>query len=698
MADPFADIPMAGKANQADPFADIPSAEKPTKRKPTFAEAAYPEFLPKPETFKQFGREVSTPQGAMRLVRPTVEAVGTGAGAALGSFLGPAGTVAGAGLGYGITQEALGAVDEYLGLRKPRTPSQAFTEAGKSVLTGAAFEAGGRGVIQPLVERGARAVTRGTGALADIGRFGEIRAGTIARQSLGQDLAKARQVLSAAADDLTASQALADMNQPVTQALLQRASARDPKFFTTLLGEQEARRLAQLQQIAGGPDQTAARAARQELKDLLNKTLIPTLEREIGAANIAGKLQPKFQAEAARMGEAAASKVEDVRRFTAAGDRARETQVFPVPGQPRAPQRYTYMGELAQRADDVANQAAEASLRFGEARNFAEAANASLAAHGLKPLRSEPIIQALESRLADPKVAPGNRDLQVSLRRIGQELRQWTDQNGVIDAWAIDTIRKNAVNGVVQRLYPAADKATQKRVAADIIEQTRPLLIDAVEQAGGTGYRRYLRDYALGMQAIGQTKLGADAMKLYLTEPKTFVELVEGNRPELVERIFGPGNYNIAKELSIDIQQRLGSVAREVKRGEEIARQATAGEAALVDLIKENLPNFRLPNIFSVLATTTNKALAILEKKLGRDTLNALTEGAKSAQNFERLLNTLPTVERTRVLQVLNDPATWAPLRATAGATAAGMQEANKKKTAIQPSQMGGVTAMPSPF
>lgn len=697
MNDPFADIPSSSRSGQSDPFADIPP-KKEQKPRATFAEAAYPEFLPKPETIKQFGREVSTPQGAMKLIRPTAEAIGTTGGAALGTFLGPAGTVAGAGLGYGLTQEALGLIEERMGLRKPRTPSQAATEAAKNVLTGATFEAAGRGVIQPLVERGARAVARGTGALADIGRFGDIRAGKIARESLGQDLMKARQVLAAAADDLTASQALAGMNQPVTQALLQRAAARDPKFFTKLLGEQEAQRLATLQQIAGGADQTAARMARQELKDLLNKTLIPTLERELGAANIAGKLQPKFQAEAERMGEAAASKVEDVRRFTAAGDRARETQVFPVPGQPRAPQRYTYMGELAQRADDVANQAAEASLRFGEARNFAEAANASLAAHGLKPLKSEPIIQSLERRLADPKVAPGNRDLQVSLRQIGQELRQWTDQNGVIDAWAIDTIRKNAVNGVVRRLYPNADAATQKRVAADIVEQTRPLLIDAVEDAGGTGYRRYLRDYSLGMQAIGQTKLGADAMKLYLNEPKTFVELVEGNRPEIVERIFGPNSYNIFKELSVDVQQRLGKVAADVKRGEEITRQAASGEAALVDLIKENLPSFRLPNIFSVLATTTNKALAILERKLGKDTLNALTEGAKSAGNFQRLLDTLPTVERTRVLAVLNDPATWAPFRETAGGVAAGMAEARRKKPATQPSQMGGVTAMQSPF
>lgn len=698
MADPFADLPMAGQANQADPFASLPAKKK--KEPPSFLEAAYPEFLPKPETFRQFGREVSTPQGAIRMVRPAVEAAATGGGALLGTALGPFGTVAGAGLGYGAASEAFNLLEERLGLRKPRTPTEAATEAAKSVVTGAAFEAGGRGVIQPLVEKGARAAARGYGALRDIGEFGKIRAGKIARESLGEDLAAARQTLSQAADDISAAQALAPLNQPVTQALLARAAARDPKFFTNLLGEQEARRLSTLQQVAGGADQTAAREAAAELKRLLNERLIPTLEREIGAANIAGKLQPKFEREAARFGEAAAQKVEDVRRMVPAGQRAAETQVFPVPGQPRAPQRYTYMGELAQRADEVADQAANASLIFGEAKRFAEAASQSLEAHGLRPLKSEAIVGALQRKLSDPRVAPGNRDLQTALNQIGRELQVWTNNNGVIDAWAIDTIRKNAVNGVVRRLYQGADENVQRQVAAKITAEVRPLLVDAVEQAGGTGYSRYLRDYSLGQQAIGQTRLGAEAMKIYQSNPMEFVKLVEGNRPEVIEKIFGPNSYNIFKELSAGTQVRLGRVAEEVKRGEVIKEQAQAGEAALVDLIKSNLPSFRLPNVFNVLATTTNKALAILEKRLGKDTLMALTEGAKSANNFQRLLDTLPTVERNRVLMTLNDPTFWREFQATAGAATAGMQEARKKKPPVltQPSQMGGVTGMRQPF
>jgi hypothetical protein len=650
-----------------------------------------------------------TRQGLAELLGPSIEAVSTAGGAAAGTALGPAGIVGGGGLGYGIGRE--------LTRRLAGAPTTTAPELLKDVGVGAAFEAGGRGVIAPAVEKTARFVGSLPGRLSDIlgGKSGQIKAGKIAREAITQGiedpaareaaLNQARKILSQAADDLSAAQVFATidqatgkpvMNAPTLQALLQRASSRDPRFFTNLLGEQEGARLYRLQQIAGGANQTEARAAREEMNRLLNERLIPILEKEIGAANIAGKLAPKFESEAARFGQAAADKVEDVRRFSAAGERAAGTQVFPVAGQPRAPQRYTYMGELAERADEVAAQAAEASMRFGDAARFAQAANASLAAHGLRPLRPESIIQSLQARLSDPKVAPGNRDLQVSLRQIGTELQRWTDSNGVIDAWAIDSIRKNAVNGVVQRLYPNADVATQKRVAANIIEQVRPILIDAVEQAGGTGYREYLKNYALGSQVIGQTKVGAEAMRLYASSPEDFVRLVEGNDPKMIEKIFGSGSYNIFKEMSASTQRTLKSVADEVKRTKAIEDQASAGEKALKELLVDQLSIMRIPAYLNVLASTTNRALAYVESMIGKSTMNALTKGAKSARSFEELLNALPASERSRVLQVLNDSRFWEGFRSTAGGTLAGLDFESPRPPAV--GQLGGITDMSFPL
>lgn len=338
--------------------------------------------------------------------------------------------------------------------------------------------------------------------------------------------------------------------------------------------------------------------------------------------------------------------------------------------------RYSYMGELANKADEVALQAANASLPFGEASRFSQAAADSLAAHKLTPLRTEPIVASLDNILANPKLA-GVDELTVAVNQLKNDLTKWQNAGGVIDAWAVDSIRKHSVNAAVRQL--STDPKQQKQLAAKVMIEVKPLFTRAIEEAGGTGYGKYLSDYAAGMQKIGQAKLGAQALDFYKTAPNQFIDLVEGNSPEVVAKIFGPGNYDIAKEMSQDAMTALTKAGKQVKFQEEIGKQATAGEQALVDLIKQNLPSFRLPNIFSVAATTTNKALDAIEKKLGRATMDTLTEAAKTAGSFEKLLKVLPAEERIRVLKTLSNAQTWQALpKGTQGAAIIGATEATK--------------------
>lgn len=624
--------------------------------------------------------------GAMReTAGPLIEAggailgglAGAGGGVFGGGPVGAAvGGVLGTGLGYGIAKQTLAPWDIALGNRPAPVSLPAETrQAAANVEEGVRNELLGRAIVGPAINALAPAVVRGAakvgGAIADITEIFRQRAARIAREAVGENLPAARQALQAAfGEDVSAAQALATvgadgrpaLNLPTVQALLQRASARDPEFFTNLLGQQEAARLQTLTQIAGGANQTAAREAQQELKRLLNKRLVPVLEQELGAANIAGQLKPRFDEQARLLGEIASQKVEDVRRFTAAGERATAAgrRQMIERGAPVGAARYTYMGELADRAEQVATQAAEGSLVFGEAGRFAKAASDSLAAHGLKPLETKSVIAAIDKQLADPAIGP-NRDVQRVLTRLKDDLLEWTNAGGVIDAWALDTIRKASVNQAARDVAgPSASGKAVKQLASQVLQSVRPIITSAVEDAGGAGYGAYLKAYEQGMQAIGQTKLGAEAMRAYLSNPAEFVKLVEGNSPKVVEKIFGPGSYNIFKELSNNTQQRLGKIAGEVKRAEAVSEQAGAGQDRLVELFKENLPTFRLPNIFSIVATTTNKVLDTLEGKIGKATMTELTNAAKSARSFDELLAVLPATERSKVLKVMSDPETWA--------------------------------------
>ena len=658
---------------------------------------------PKPSAISRFLEaakpEITTERG-QQIFGPAVSALTTTGGAILGGTAGtfgagPVGTATGAvtggGLGYAAGEELL--------RRLRGAPATAPTQTARDILTGATFEAAGRGVLAPLAEKATRGASRLYGAVRDLPQLSRQRAAQIARESVGEpNISRAREALRAAiGEDVTAAQALARidpntgqaaLNIPVAQALLTRVSARDPQFFTDLLGAQNAARLRELSLIAGGPNATQARAAREEMKSLLNQRLIPVLQTELAAANIAGQVGPRLQARAAQAGQAAEQAVEDVRRFTAAGERARGLgrqevieRGFPVSGA-----QYTYVGgDLARRADMVADESAKGSLLFGEARRFAEAANNSLAAHGLRPLRSETVIAGINRKLSDPKIA--GTEAEPAMRNLIEDIQQWTNSGGVIDAWALDSLRKNAVNRYIN--MTAKEPKQARKLASDVMANVKPLIVDAIEEAGGTGYGAYLRNYARAEQAIAQTRFGGEALKLYQSSPGRFVELVEMNDPKVVEKIFGPGNYNIATQLSRDIQTRLANVANQIKRDKAIETQATAGEKRLAELLKDDAVNISLPNYLNIVATTTNKLLGILTNKVSRETMNILTESAKSAKNFNELLGTLPTFERNKVLQVISDPRNWQPTREVAGGMVSGTTS-----FALSPSQLGGVTNM----
>jgi hypothetical protein len=340
------------------------------------------------------------------------------------------------------------------------------------------------------------------------------------------------------------------------------------------------------------------------------------------------------------------------RLATAGSQKGAAERGLPVPG------RYTYEGELAERADKVAAEAAEGSLIFGEASRFATAASNSLEAHGLKPLKIDKVIAYIDNILADPKLTPGGRDLVRLLNMTKNDLIKWTNAGGVIDAWAVDTIRKN-LNANARRIA-GSDPIAQKELAAKVSQSVNPILVDAIEAAGGTGYRAYLEAYSQGLKAVGEKKLAAKALEMYQNDPKAFVKLVEGNSPKEVEKIFGSGSYDIAKEMSAKAVATLKSVAGEVKRDIRVGEQAAAGRDALRELIDANATKFRLPAFFSRAATLTNATLDALEKKLGKNVMNKLTDASKSGQDMAKLLDTLPAVERNAVLRALNNPQEWA--------------------------------------
>ena len=644
--DPDAFLKLIGESFSGSDFKPVPTGTV-VDQIPTGGYPPAPAFVQTPNL--STGQKVY--QNIVRpVLAPTIEMGGAVGGGLLGTPFGPAGIVGGSGLGYGLAKEGLENIDVALGIKQPRQGAAIVTEPIRNVVEGATYEVGGR-VVAPYVAKGVnKLIDLGLGSSA------QLKAAGIARSSLGNDIPQVLSTLKNAPPNASVAEITASIENPTWQALIQEALERDPQYLrkTQLFGEEES--LKALSKLAGGGNAAETRAVLENAKKALNVTTTPQREAALSRANL-GQDVAEYEAKAGKLSEEAAAKVADVRRLINAGQLAEASARLDLikAGLPVGFTRHTYKGELAGMADRWASDAANASLDLGQGARFAQAAADSLRSFGIKPLKTDSLIASIQNITKNPKFA-GNRDLLTSVDTVADDIARWTDKNGVIDVNALEAIRKNSVNGVIQKLYPNADATAQKRLASDVLSSIRPLIDDAIEATGGTGWKKYLSNYREGMQKIAERELTGEALVLWKTNKDAFVRLVQNESPETVEKVLGIGKYDIAKELSEGALDVLRQQANKRMAQLSVQSQITQGQKALSDLIKQNTSVMRFPSLLNVFATAGNKVLSEYEKAIGVKTMKILTEAMKTPEGAANLLETLPQAERSRVTELLLDP------------------------------------------
>ena len=335
------------------------------------------EAIRRKEEEYQAGREASGRTGfdAMRLAGNVIDPV-----AVLGmkglSSIAPVTTA-----GERIRQGA--GIGGAIGLASPVTSGEDF-EAEKNRQVGAGMVIGGA-IPAGIAAAGGVYNTLKTLISPSMGKEGIQRAALkVIDDILGKRRAPVVERLGQAEAGETAAQAAAPAGSAEFAGLQRIAAKNAPSEFRDI-------RLAEEARIG-------------KMWDDLNKKLWPLGKGELDTANVAGNALPKLQGEAEKLAGAAARKAEDVRRFSAAGQRADEMaqKWYPVEGMPRTPGRYSYADELAKRADKVAGQAADESLILGEGARFKQMQADSLAAHGLRPLKSDAIVNSINAKLNVP--------------------------------------------------------------------------------------------------------------------------------------------------------------------------------------------------------------------------------------------------------------------------------------------------------
>ena len=545
---------------------------------------------------REWTQTQKTYQAVRPYVAPTVEALTSVAGGLAGIPGGPLSMLAGTGLGYGIGKELLNKADVYIGGQQPRQGLMQVTEPVQNIIEGATYEAGGR-VAAPLISKGLGKVID---VLSPYVSSASLKAGEIAREALGKDLPGVLQKLKSAQPGQSISEITESIQNPTWQALIKNALERDPQFLRkiNLFGEEES--LKALSRLAGGENAAETRKILENAKNALNVTTGPAREAALNRANL-GKAVADYEATAGQLSAEASAQVQQVRDLIKAGNLAEASARLDLikRGLPVGFTKYTYKSELAEKAfNEWSDKAAQASLDLGQGARFAQSAADALRNVGIKPLEGRKIASSI-SKIADNPSFAGDDVLIGAVNNVADDILKWTSNGGVIDARALDAIRKNSVNAAIQKLRPGMDATSQRNLASKVLTDIKPMLVDAVEEAGGTGYRKYLEDYAQGMQKIAERKLSAEGLRLWKTNKDDFVKLVMNESPETVEKILGPGRYDIATELANDTLSTLQKLADKRVTQLSISEQASEGQKALSELVKQQTSVIRLPSFLS---------------------------------------------------------------------------------------------------
>lgn len=361
-------------------------------------------------------------------------------------------------------------------------------------------------------------------------------------------------------------------------------------------------------------------------------------------------------ARSARLAEAAGGETATMQRSAAETGR-RSVSEATGPTREAALARANVAGQTARDAEDIA---------------------ADLAAEGMQPLTVAPITQSIRAMAA----APGTRASKLQRRALvtaANQLDALADTNGVIDARDLYQFRKSELGDIVNVLLSGRNMPPSgvKEGAAKLMGDIRPMIDDAIEGAGGVGFKDYLTRTRQGFEAINRQELAAKGAQLAGESPQEFTALMRGERPKIVEDIMGKGTkqYDIGGMALADPARYLAmkTSADELETLNKMAQLGTRGEPRAGNILRAQQPGLlsrglgtlvraKFPAVAFAGTGAQNVESALVNPNVQREIANAFTSGRgalnameqyPTAAQFSEYLSTLPSPVRNAFAQAM---------------------------------------------
>jgi hypothetical protein len=466
---------------------------------------------------------------------------------------------------------------------------------GQDIGEGALFGAG-----LPVV---ANVLKRVGGKVVDLTRLPKLKAAEIIRESLGENLDEARAAFAQLSpdDQRLARQVLieADIEPDTFMGLGADVERLRPEQTRRVLEGQAAAREASLADISGGATATQRRGAAETGRRAVSEATGPAREAALERANVAGRAVPAAErlasAALARADEMTASGFVPRMRGLEERSRGQIDAVFQNPEFFTQGGPVNRIGEIAEGAGQRADDAISEQLRLRGVAQDMEDVVADLAAEGMQPLQVAPIVSEIR-RMANAPATRISTLQRRALTKAANQLEAAQDANGVIDARDLYQFRKSELGDIINVLMSARNQPPSgvKEAAAGKMADVRKIIDDAIESAGGTGFKDYLVRTRQGFEAVNRQELAAEGARLAKKSPDEFIELMGGDRDKIVEEIMGKGTkqYDIGGMALMDPRRynTMMNAARELKTLNRMRELGQSGATVANELIGRERP------------------------------------------------------------------------------------------------------------
>ena len=323
--------------------------------------------------------------------------------------------------------------------------------------------------------------------------------------------------------------------------------------------------------------------------------------------------------------------------------------------------------QLAQRGEKAALRAATVPMQQAELA----AADAS------GTLDVAPVAAALMAQADAPGVGTTNSRVLAEIASALDALA--ARRGGVASAEDIYALRMNDLDDIISRALSAGrggDISGQSARRSQLVRETQQMLDDAIEAAGGTGWRQYLDDYASGMRSVERQNMMGVAGRQLRQNPNAFVNTVEGDAPDVVSGVFGGNRIDLRNLMNPtgvgpSGMDALDSAARQVRRDERVGVLATEGAGRARELLAPGRSPFRRTrNIMTMGRPVTAAAMEfgsmLVDAKVSPQIRRELARAYQSGANMDQLLQMVPLATRAQMQRNMMNPAFWSHLTGAA--------------------------------